>query len=294
MNQSAEIERIVREMRFNMNQIVGLKKALDDLVLGGGGVTQSYVDTQDGTTLTSAQNYAKDPSHVTQSASYRFVTDAEKGTWNGKQAALGFTPENVALKATDLSSDDDSHYPTVQAVNEGLAGVGGGGGGEVTAWWYYWLTVDDTSNAANYTCRQLVGPVVGTGNRVRVMLQGYTSDTCAVDNLSIGISNGTAGNTVSTPVELLFSGGHGCVIPAGNTCIWSDWAELTIADLNYLVVVFDYASSGATRRRYVASAYPCSLYFKASTNSYDQATLTGYSTSAGQLWHVKAINVKTV
>ncbi|WP_336786961.1 hypothetical protein [Paenibacillus sp. MMO-177] len=35
---------------------------------------------------------------VTQDATHRFVTDTEKSTWNGKQAALGFTPENSANK----------------------------------------------------------------------------------------------------------------------------------------------------------------------------------------------------
>jgi len=38
------------------------------------------------------------PSIITQDASNRFVTDAEKSTWNAKQSALGFTPENVANK----------------------------------------------------------------------------------------------------------------------------------------------------------------------------------------------------
>lgn len=35
---------------------------------------------------------------VEESTSQRFVSDAEKSTWNGKQAALGFTPENSANK----------------------------------------------------------------------------------------------------------------------------------------------------------------------------------------------------
>jgi hypothetical protein len=39
---------------------------------------------------------ATNPANITQSASYRFVTDTEKSTWNGKQDALGFTPENSA------------------------------------------------------------------------------------------------------------------------------------------------------------------------------------------------------
>jgi len=38
------------------------------------------------------------PSVITQDANNRFVTDAEKVTWNAKQASLGFTPENASNK----------------------------------------------------------------------------------------------------------------------------------------------------------------------------------------------------
>lgn len=37
------------------------------------------------------------------------------------QTALGFTPENVANKATNLTSPDNTKYPTTQAVVDGLA-----------------------------------------------------------------------------------------------------------------------------------------------------------------------------
>lgn len=40
------------------------------------------------------------PSIIVQDANNRFVTDTEKSTWNGKQNALGFTPENTANKNT--------------------------------------------------------------------------------------------------------------------------------------------------------------------------------------------------
>ena len=42
--------------------------------------------------------HGHDASEIAQSANYRFVTDAEKATWNSKQDALGYTPENVANK----------------------------------------------------------------------------------------------------------------------------------------------------------------------------------------------------
>lgn len=60
---------------------------------------------------------ATNPANISQTSSYRFVTDAEKSTWNGKQNALGFTPENVANKATDFTTVNNTLYPTVQAVN---------------------------------------------------------------------------------------------------------------------------------------------------------------------------------
>jgi len=39
---------------------------------------------------------ATNPANIVQTSSFRFVTDTEKSTWNGKQDALGFTPENAA------------------------------------------------------------------------------------------------------------------------------------------------------------------------------------------------------
>ena len=57
---------------------------------------------------------------ITQDANNRFVTDEEKSTWNQKQEALGFTPENTANKKITLT-DSDTDYPTTKAVNTALA-----------------------------------------------------------------------------------------------------------------------------------------------------------------------------
>ncbi len=59
---------------------------------------------------------------LTEDTTHRVVTDTEKSTWNAKQAALGFTPEDVSNKQTDLTASA-TKYPTVNAVNTGLAGV---------------------------------------------------------------------------------------------------------------------------------------------------------------------------
>ena len=64
-------------------------------------------------------------------------------TFNSKQNALGFTPENVSNKAINLTSPDDTKYPTTLAVSTALAGkqntltnpiTGTGVSGQVAFW----------------------------------------------------------------------------------------------------------------------------------------------------------------
>lgn len=68
-----------------------------------------------------ATNYTHPVNHpasiITQDSSNRFVTDAEKTTWNDKQSALGFTPENAANKGAAngyASLDAGGKVPTAQ------------------------------------------------------------------------------------------------------------------------------------------------------------------------------------
>lgn len=68
-----------------------------------------------------------DPSNIIQDSTHRFVSDAEKSTWNSKQNALGYTPENVANKSTSTSlGTSNTLYPTQNAVKSytdtGLSG----------------------------------------------------------------------------------------------------------------------------------------------------------------------------
>lgn len=74
---------------------------------------------------------ATNPVTIVQTASYRFATDAEKATWNGKQNALGFTPENAANKGT----------------NNGYAGLDGSG---LIPTQYLPSYVDDVLEFANF------------------------------------------------------------------------------------------------------------------------------------------------
>ena len=62
---------------------------------------------------------------LTDDATHRLTTDTEKSTWNGKQAALGFTPIDAATKAaaSGVASLDSSSI-LVQAIRFLIAGTG--------------------------------------------------------------------------------------------------------------------------------------------------------------------------
>ena len=84
-----------------------------------GYATTIYVDTA----LSGKANstHTHNPSDINLSSTARFVTDTEKATWNGKQAALGFTPENVANKNqangyAGLGSDGKIDYSLLPAI----------------------------------------------------------------------------------------------------------------------------------------------------------------------------------
>ena len=53
---------------------------------------------------------------LNEDTNYQHVTTAQIATFNGKQDALGFTPENKANKKTTLADNSDSYYPTQKAV----------------------------------------------------------------------------------------------------------------------------------------------------------------------------------
>lgn len=56
------------------------------------------------------------------STTHKFVSATDISNWNGKQDALGFTPENVANKVTSISgSSTDTQYPSAKLVYDQLA-----------------------------------------------------------------------------------------------------------------------------------------------------------------------------
>ena len=92
-----------------------------------GYATTIYVDTA----LSGKANstHTHNPSDINLSSTARFVTDAEKTTWNGKQDSLGFTPANSVH--THPSSDVTNFASSVRAVV--LEGISFASGVAITA-----------------------------------------------------------------------------------------------------------------------------------------------------------------
>ena len=76
-------------------------------------ITKTQVEAVLTGTITTHTHNASD---IVEDASHRFVTDTEKNTWNAKQNALGFTPENVANKVNNLNTPDNTTFGTTLAV----------------------------------------------------------------------------------------------------------------------------------------------------------------------------------
>ena len=97
----------------------------------------------------------------------------------GKQAALGFTPENVANKAINLTSPDDIKYPTTQAVSTALAGKFN----------------NPTGTAADYVAGDgsiIAFPSVGAADRL--VTRGYNSTGAPIPKMSVVYFNGHQGS----------------------------------------------------------------------------------------------------
>jgi hypothetical protein len=130
----------------------------------------------------------------------------------------------------------------------------------------------DTSVASNISMRQSCGSLAAGGTRARVRFEAPASGTFFCDNAAIGVRTGTGFATVATPVELLFSAASGFTI-ANGTQITSDWATLTFADTDTLIVIMDVGAASADRSLVEAGAGAFRLTF----DSYNVASDSGFS-----------------
>lgn len=114
------------------------------------------------------------PIQIAQSQVDSLVTDLA-----GKQPLLGFTPENVANKAINLTSPDNIKYPTTQAVSTALAGKFN----------------NPTGTAADYIAGDgTIIPFPSVGAADRLVTTGYNATGAPIPKMSVVYLDGPQGN----------------------------------------------------------------------------------------------------
>lgn len=130
----------------------------------------------------------------------------------------------------------------------------------------------------------------GGGTQVRVTLQAGSSTAMQLDHVSIAVlGSATFPNTQAVPTELLFGGVSGVSIAAGASII-SDWANLTFASTDTLVLVLDQTAGGPGGFEYNSGTTNANAQYKVSAASYDQATVSGFTALPG--WDISVTSIE--
>jgi hypothetical protein len=162
-------------------------------------------------------------------------------------------------------------------------GPSSGGGGPATVFANSTLSTDNTSGGSS-GYRIAVAPATGGSGQVRVTLQAGAGAVLNVqgvvcDHVSIGVA-ATAPNTAATPVELKFGGVSGVKLDTPNAQGTSDFSTLSFLSTDTLIIICDQTAGeswdAAQNGTATVGAFG-GVYFKASTASWNQATVTGFT-----------------
>jgi|GEM_PF-1119979 len=127
-----------------------------------------------------------------------------------------------------------------------------------------------------------------SGDRLRVQLKAHASGALIIDRASI-VPRETGANGTTVPTPITFSGSSSCSIPAGTT-YWSDWIDFSMLETSDYILILDLYDNCP----YVARADSgYEAYIKANANSWDQQTVTGY-TSEVRMYCVQAVEVQSM
>jgi len=153
----------------------GISFSLGDwAIYNDDGVLEKSDNSDDVTSVNGQQGaVVLNADHISDSTTTnKFVTTAEKGVWNGKQDALGYTPENAVNKKTTLT-DSDTDYPTTRAVNTALNAKVSWGGDSLAS-----------KGLIGTTSNQPFGIITNNTEKVTVLANGFVGiGTTAPDNV---------------------------------------------------------------------------------------------------------------
>jgi len=162
-----------------------------------------------------------------------------------KQNTIGFTPENVANKATNLTSPDNTKYPTTQAVVDGLATkqnvitnpvTGTGANGQVAFWNGANSQTGDNGLFWDNTNKRL-----GVGTVTPQASLGINGETRIFDGFSPGVGFPLTFNNTNVGLHrnnnMLMIGGFGGIrFTSSNTNIFSQTERMRITDTGNVAI----------------------------------------------------------
>jgi hypothetical protein len=146
-----------------------------------------------------------------------------------------------------------------------------------------------------YTVRQRLAParITTNGAKFRIRVQGGASG-CTFSAVYAGQGSATVGNNFTgDQVQVLF-GGSGTITLSANQQVWSDWMTYNVSATTPFVVAFQVSTGGGTLGRLNPTDTDFTFYYKAASAEAASTTVTGYTTSAGDLLVVNGIDVETV
>ncbi len=154
--------------------------------VGGGGSAVDSVNSQTGVVVLDADDISD------ATTTNKFTNTTEKNTWNGKQDALGFTPENVANKTDAVTGNEanSTKYLSVKGVYDWVTSLG-------------YITISALTGYATQSWVNAQGFITNV-----ISALGYTPANKAGDTFtgSISATNLSGTNTGDNAVNSLYSG----------------------------------------------------------------------------------------
>jgi len=163
-----------------------------------------------------------------------------------------------------------------------------------TTTWSETLTTDDTTYA-DYTVRQIcaAASISASGTMVRVTIPTHAAgEGLYIDNVAIVERDPGTSNGITTPTEILFSGGSGISLAAGDTGV-SDFTAFTLDETKDYLLIADFSANTSNDSiRFAPSGD--GAYQKAGTNSYDTQNLVSPFYTAGYTRLFSLLEVQNV
>lgn len=150
----------------------------------------------------------------------------------------------------------------------------------------------DTGDNTGWSQRNILSAasIAASGNQCRITLVASTGGNMTIDNAAIVERSGSTVNGVTTPTEILFSGGSGVALTSGETAV-SDWLSFNIDETKEYLIILDVGANGFLRK---TDSGGDGTYEKGSTNSYNVRDPSGFSFTSNKQMAVSLLEVQTV